>query len=81
MTLSLFIITSVGSIVLIQVYHYSNQLTKRIRAEARVGPHNNDIISIFYGTLLGDSHAEWRSKGRGTRISISQEGNHREYLL
>jgi len=56
-------------------------LAKRIPSESRVGPHNNDILSIFYGTLLGDAHAERRNLGNGTRISISQESNRGSYLL
>lgn len=53
----------------------------RIRAEYRIGPHNLEILSIIYGTLLGDSHAERRVSGNGTRISFYQEANHAEYLL
>ena len=56
-------------------------LAKRLPAVARVGPHNHNILSIFSGTLLGDAHAELRSSGNGTRISISQESNRAEYLL
>lgn len=54
---------------------------KRMKANKRIGPHNHDILSIFYGTLLGDSHAERRRSGIGTRLSMSQESNHGEYLL
>ena len=36
-------------------------LFKRSKAHKRYGPHNIDIISIIFGTLLGDSHAERRS--------------------
>lgn len=38
-------------------------------------------MSIFYGSLLGDSHAERRSLGNGTRISFSEESKHTEYLI
>ena len=54
---------------------------KRIRSEYRIGPHNKDILSIFYGSLLGDSHAEKRKEGNGTRFSFSQESSHKSYLL
>jgi hypothetical protein len=47
----------------------------------RVGPHSHDIMSIFYGVLLGDSQAERRRSGQGVRISMSQESHHGEYLL
>jgi ubiquinol-cytochrome c reductase cytochrome b subunit len=53
----------------------------RIRANYRIGPHNLEILSIIYGTLLGDSQAERRANGNGTRISFYQEANHVEYLL
>jgi ubiquinol-cytochrome c reductase cytochrome b subunit len=52
---------------------------KKIRANLRIGPHNKDILSILFGSLLGDAHAEFRSKG--TRISFYQEGSHVSYLI
>ena len=72
--------------IFITIYLGSNsrkkgQLAIRLPAEARVGPHNKDILSIFTGTLLGDAHAERRVMGFGTRLSISQESNRAEYLL
>ena len=70
------------SIVLIIVYTIRSKTpSKRVRAEVRVGPHNIDIISVFYGSLLGDSHAERRITGSGTRLSFSQESNRQQYLL
>jgi ubiquinol-cytochrome c reductase cytochrome b subunit len=54
---------------------------KRLRADKRIGPHNYDIISIIYGSLLGDSHAEYRSIGKGTRITFYQESKHSTYLI
>jgi ubiquinol-cytochrome c reductase cytochrome b subunit len=53
----------------------------RIRADLRIGPHNKDILSIIFGSLLGNGHAELRSKGNGTRICFFQEGSHISYLL
>lgn len=70
-----------ASIVFISIYYSDTVVQKRVRAEARVGPHNKDIISIFYGCLLGDSHAERRKEGNGTRLSFSQESNRQQYLL
>lgn len=58
--------------------HY---FAKRIRSEYRIGPHNKDILSIFYGSLFGDSHAEKRKEGNGTRLSFSQESNRKSYLI
>ena len=61
--------------------NYTQRIPKRIPAISRVGPHNKDIICIIYGILLGDSHAERRAIGNGTRISVQQESNRSEYLL
>jgi hypothetical protein len=61
--------------------NYSEKGVRRIRACSRVGPHNRDVLSVFYGTLLGDSHAEKRIQGKGTRLSFYQEALHSEYLL
>lgn len=58
----------------------SNKVTK-IRGIARIGPNNKDILSIIFGSLLGDAHAEKRLGGVGTRISFFQEDSHVEYLL
>jgi ubiquinol-cytochrome c reductase cytochrome b subunit len=53
----------------------------RVRALNRIGPHNFEILSIIFGTLLGDGHAEHRSKGNGTRINFYQEAIHNSYLI
>lgn len=53
----------------------------RLKGIYRIGPHNIDIISIIFGSLLGDAHAEKRLSGLGTSISFFQEGVHVEYLL
>ena len=42
----------------------------------RIGPHDKDIISILFGSLLGDGHAEKRTGGIGTGITFYQEGKH-----
>nr|YP_010846127.1 LAGLIDADG homing endonuclease [Cyathus pallidus]WEV87314.1 LAGLIDADG homing endonuclease [Cyathus pallidus] len=51
----------------------------KIRALQRIGPHNKNILSIIFGSLLGDGYAEQRNKG--TRINFYQEGSHTSYLL
>lgn len=53
----------------------------KIRANLRIGTHNKDILSILFGSLLGDAHAEFRLKGKGTRINFYQEGSHVSYLI
>ena len=59
--------------------HITNLPPVKIRAEKRIGPHNIDILSIIFGTLLGDGHDEKRANG--TRIAFYQEGSHKDYLL
>lgn len=71
-----------SSIILIIIYvTNTNKYVKRIRSKYRIGPHNKNILSVITGSLLGNSHAEMRKKGDGTRISFSQESNRVEYLL
>jgi ubiquinol-cytochrome c reductase cytochrome b subunit len=58
----------------------NNKIT-RIKGIKRIGPHNIDVLSLIFGSLLGDGHAEYRLKGKGTRITFYQENSHVEYLL
>lgn len=51
----------------------------RLKGEYRIGPHNKDILSIIFGSLLGDGYAEKRNSGTGTRICFYQEHSHVEY--
>jgi len=53
----------------------------KIKGLQRIGPHNEIIYSIIFGSLLGDAHAEKRNGGLGTRISFYQEHTHVSYLL
>jgi ubiquinol-cytochrome c reductase cytochrome b subunit len=59
----------------------NNFIIKKIPAEKRIGPHNKELLSILFGSLLGDCHAEYRSKGNGTRFCFYQESSHVNYLL
>ena len=43
------------------------------------GPHNIDVISLLFGSLLGDSHGEKR--GSSIRFSFKQSSRHVEYLM
>ena len=56
-------------------YYISN-----IRAINRIGPHNEDVLSVIIGSILGDSHANKRS-GEGVRICYRQSIIHKEYLF
>nr|YP_010424001.1 hypothetical protein NQV51_mgp08 [Aspergillus sclerotioniger]USH57599.1 hypothetical protein [Aspergillus sclerotioniger] len=64
-------------------FSLDNSLKKvcRLKGIYRIGPHNIDVISIIFGSLLGDGYAEKRLKGVGTRISFYQESSHVDYLL
>ncbi len=59
----------------------SNKLSNKIRGIYRIGPHNKDILSVVYGSLLGDAHAEKRSSGVGTRISFFKQDTHLKYIF
>ena len=67
---------------LISVVVFSkNKQVNRVRANLRIGPHSLDVLCVLYGTLLGDSHAERRENGNGTRICLYQESVNVEYLI
>lgn len=53
-------------------------IVSKIRSTSRIGPHNLDVLSVIFGTMLGDAHAETR-KG-STRICFQQENSHAQYL-
>lgn len=44
----------------------------------RYGPHNEEILSIIFGSLLGNAHAELR--GNKTRIRFNKSSNNMEYI-
>ncbi len=50
------------------------------RAVNRIGPHNEDVIAVLIGLLLGDGYAVNRS-GEGVRFSIKQSITHKYYLF
>ena len=52
----------------------------RLKGILRIGPHNKDVLSIIFGSLLGDAYAEKRAGGLGTRINFYQEAVHVGYL-
>lgn len=53
----------------------------KIRASSRIGPHNQDVLSVVIGSLLGHSaHANARTI-EGTRISYRQSEIHKDYLF
>jgi hypothetical protein len=52
----------------------------KIKGDKRIGPHSKDIISIIFGSLLGEGDVE-RKIGNGTRITFFQEAMHVKYIL
>uniref|UniRef100_UPI0022FD3A64 hypothetical protein n=1 Tax=Drechslerella dactyloides TaxID=74499 RepID=UPI0022FD3A64 len=52
----------------------------RVRAANRIGPHNEDVISVIVGSLLGDGYANKRSV-EGTRLCYRQSIVHKDYLF
>lgn len=55
-------------------------IQKKIKGDKRIGPHSKDIISIIFGSLLGEGDVE-RKIGNGTRITFFQEAMHVKYIL
>lgn len=76
----MFILLISGIIFIIINNLKTNILNKKVRGVNRIGPHNKDILSIIYGSLLGDAYAEKRLGGIGTRISFYQEDTHLKYI-
>ena len=56
-------------------YYKSN-----IRATNIIGPHNEDVVSVIIGSILGDSYANQRS-GEGVRICYRLSNIHKEFLF
>jgi hypothetical protein len=40
---------------------FINKESKKLTSYQRIGPHNKDVISIIFGSVLGDGHLEKRS--------------------
>lgn len=52
----------------------------KVKASKRIGPHNEDVLSLLVGSLLGDAYGNRRS-GEGTRFSYRQSMIHKDYLF
>jgi ubiquinol-cytochrome c reductase cytochrome b subunit len=63
------------------IYLYNQPKVIKLKGKYRIGPHNKDVISIIFGSLLGDAQSEKRLLGVGTRFKFSQEAVHVKYLM
>ena len=54
-------------------------VSPRILGRRRIGPHNMEILSIIFGSLLGDGHME--KEKEGSRMMFYQGGANSNYLL
>lgn len=54
---------------------------RKLKGIYRIGAHNKDIISIIFGSLLGNSKSDKILLGVGTRFSFYQEAVHVKYIL
>lgn len=62
------------------IFLYSIILTpKHSKPCVQHGPHNEDVISLLFGSLLGDTYAEKR--GTSTRFTFKQSSRNVEYLM
>jgi hypothetical protein len=52
----------------------------KVRASSRIGPHNEEVISVIIGSLLGDAYANARTI-EGTRFCYRQSDKHIDYLF
>ena len=50
------------------------------KPNTRIGPHNEEVISVIVGSLLGDGYAE-RLQNGGVRIRFRQQVKHKEYIF
>lgn len=70
----------ISYIVFIIIYDISNNIISlKVDSNARIGPHNIDIIYIIYGILLGNSNAKKRITG--TAIIIIKNSNFESIVL
>ena len=67
------------SIFIVYIVPLFSNINNKYKGWQRIGPHNKDVLSIIFGSLLGDAYAEKRLKGVGTRITFYQESTHVKY--
>lgn len=52
----------------------------KVKASKRIGPHNEDVLSVLVGSLLGNGYCKKRSV-EGTRFCLRQNIINKEYLF
>ena len=67
-------------VFLLSNINHKKSFHTKVKASARIGPHNKDVISVIIGSLLGDSYANARSI-EGTRIRYKQSIIHKDYFF
>lgn len=65
--------------LIVPVFSNHTLFSAKLRSRQRIGPHDSELISIIFGSLLGDGYAE--KHGNGTRICFQQEESHSSYLF
>lgn len=60
--------------------YFKKTFHTKVKASNRIGPHNEEVISVLIGSLLGDSYASARTI-EGTRFSYKQSQVHKDYLF
>lgn len=81
LNIKLLILTKLFKLYIYFISIVSNNSIIRYKSWQRIGPHNHDILSIIFGSLLGDSYIEKRTGGFGTRIIFYHEDSHIKYIL
>ena len=52
----------------------------KVKASKRIGPYNEDVLSLLIGSILGDAYGN-RKSGEGTRFYYRQSIVHKDYLF
>ena len=61
-------------------FNFKKTFHTKVKPSNRIGPHNEEVISVLIGSLLGDSYASARTI-EGTRFSYKQSEVHKDYLF
>ena len=61
-------------------YCQSRMFHTRVKTANRIGPHNQDVLSVIIGSLLGDCYVN-RRYVEGTRLCYRQSIIHKDYLF